>query len=278
MSKNVTIKDLGYYPTYFDKKQNSSREGVEMLCDFFGIENYTIEKEKGYNCYLVSTGVNTYNHKNDVDLSLQKISQIAKENDIDEELLYIREIPLHFLTVNGMFNISGKGGPHNKGLLKSLEGSPEIVCQFDCSYNQIESLEYGPIEFFNEIEIIKGNSRKKGKETIKSDYYTGYYDCSNNKIRNWFGLPNVINNLVCYNNPVEFSMEEWQDIVVYYDDENILPPRYLNDVYFSDVRNIKNLYKDSKERIYKDMTPYDTSRYNIPDNTIMSYNYDYNYY
>lgn len=213
------------YPIRFDEAMNNTEDGVAELCELFEIPNYEIIKS--YDGYVVSVGAGKYKSNNTVDLSD----------------LGLVELPLRFLEVNGVFDISNND-------LVTLDGCPEVVCWFDCSHNHIEDLELGPIEFYKQQEIIKGSgrsTRNSGKK-LGPDYYTGYYNCSYNNIRSWSGLPNVINHLVCDHNPAKFTMEDWQDSVSG-EAGQILPPRYLNGKYFSDVKDIENLYTDSRERL-----------------------------
>lgn len=239
------------YPRNFDKKLNSTREGVEYLCKIFNIEDYEIIKHDGK--YYVSVGLNKYRGKSIVDLSgktLEKLTGI-KNFKLDE-------IPMLFLEVKGMFDISDNN-------ITELIGAPEVVCRFNCSNNNIKYLDYGPYEFFDTETLYKGFSRKeyvnRRKEDRKKgsklppDYYTGEYDCSNNQIVNYGGLPNIINNLICYGNPKKFTMIEWQKSV---SDEagELNPPRYVNGKEYADDPNNKDIIDWLNTKNQKDKRHY----------------------
>lgn len=97
------------YHQIIDKKKTKRR--VETTCDFFGIENYSINDN-------LSINVN-----GDVDLQSRSLTQL----------------PLNFKIVNGSFNC-------NLNALSTLEGSPEeVLGNFYCSMNKLTDLNGSPM-------------------------------------------------------------------------------------------------------------------------------------
>ena len=76
----------------------------------------------------------------------------------------LKEIPVQFNIVSGMFNCS-----YNE--LTSLKGSPFKCHSFDCSYNNLTSFEYSPLELFGNL-IANNNKINSLKDfpIIKVEY------------------------------------------------------------------------------------------------------------
>ena len=120
------------------------------------------------------------------------------KGDIDISNMKLEELPdLSTVTVLGFFDCS-------KNNLKSLKGCPSRVKDFFCGFNDLTSLEYGPVSarvyscFCNNLETLKGAPEKVEKfvcsfndlETLKyGPKEAVIYDCSNNKLINLSGKP-----------------------------------------------------------------------------------------
>jgi hypothetical protein len=107
--------------------------------------------------------------------------------DVDGDVnLYNRKInklPLTFGTVTRNFNCS-----YNQ--LTTLEGSPrEVGGDFKCSLNQLTTLEGSPIKVgggfycrYNQLTTLEGSPREVG----------GYFDCSDNQLTSLEGSPREV--------------------------------------------------------------------------------------
>ena len=106
--------------------------------------------------------------------------------DVDEEVdLYnknLKKLPLKFNKVNEWFDCS-----FNQ--LTTLEGSPvEVNDGFDCSNNKLTSFEFAP-------KIIRG-----------------YFDCDSNNIKTFEYFPRFVkSDFLCDNNPIEEVWRLFQD-------------------------------------------------------------------
>jgi hypothetical protein len=151
--------------------ESSKEEDIESICREYNIENWTLNEDGSIDV------------DGDVDLSFKKLTKLPLKfrnvsgyfNCSENNLISLDDCPE---SVGSDFNCS-----YNK--LTSLEGSPKSVGgDFDCSINNIISLEGAPesirgqfycernpvkqiwdlfknkykIEFFNDLDIIKGKS------------------------------------------------------------------------------------------------------------------------
>jgi len=105
---------------------------------------------------------------------------------------YLSKIPIKFRNVSGFFDCS-----YNN--LTSLEGCPKTIGDyFDCDNNMLTSLVGGPetvVDYFdcsyNELTSLLGSPKTLG----------GYFDCSNNNLISLEGSPKMIGgNFYCRNN------------------------------------------------------------------------------
>ena len=104
----------------------------------------------------------------------------------------LKKIPFQFGIVDGYFDCS-----HNQ--LKSLEGCPqEVKGDFYCYENQLKSLEGCPKEV------------------------NGFFDCSNNQLKSLEGSPREVQgNIYCHNNPFDITTKEWINYLEKYQKGNL---------------------------------------------------------
>jgi hypothetical protein len=92
---------------------------------------------------------------------------------------------------------------HNK--LISLKGSPYEVDFFNCSYNQLSSLEFSPIKVKNTFSCHHNylTSLKGGPSKLNLDFY-----CHDNRLSSLEGCPSEVGReFECYNNLHKFTKE-----------------------------------------------------------------------
>jgi hypothetical protein len=92
--------------------------------------------------------------------------------------------------------------------LEKLPDLSDVTCRgdFDCTYNQLASLEGAPREAggvfdcaYNQLSSLKGAPEKVG----------GDFDCSGNKLTSLEGAPKEVGgNFYCFGNSVEFTEED----------------------------------------------------------------------
>jgi len=136
------------------------------------------------------------------------------ESYVDLSDLYLRKLPVKFKEARGSFDCS-----HNQ--LETLEGAPEYVnMNFYCSGNHLTSLEGAPEwvgwRFYcnnNQLQTLEGAPRRVGEnfdcsynqlKTLEGgpEYVGGYFDCSHNQLRTLEGAPKHVKwGLHCNNNP-----------------------------------------------------------------------------
>ena len=104
--------------------------------------------------------------------TINKDGSIDVNGNVDFSSKGLVKLPLKFKNVSGYFNCT-----HND--LISLEGSPEYVRDFNCSYNSLKSLKNSPRSV------------------------SGYFACSGNKLTTLKGSPsNIGGELICYTNDI----------------------------------------------------------------------------
>ena len=111
--------------------------------------------------------------------SVNSDGSLDVEGSVNLSFLRLKEIPLKFNKVNGFFDCS-----YNQ--LTSLEGCPKIVNgNFYCSSNQLTSLE--------------------GSPKIINDFFS----CDNNELTSLKGCPKEVNRVFsCVGNKVKFTEED----------------------------------------------------------------------
>jgi len=221
----------------------TTREEVVKVCEYYKIENYTI---------------------ND-DLSIDVDGSIGLYNKNLEHL------PLKFNYVHGGFQC-------NRNKLKSLEGCPKTVGgDFVCYGNKLKSLEGCPQSvggdfycFTNDIETLKGSP-----QTVDGDFYcfdnnlvslegcpqtVDNFDCSDNKLRDLEYFPEVSGdvyteentvNLLVYTfikNADNFMIEDFNDYEIVRNRDTVMLDRLQafikdNDLEMPDLEEIKKEYK-----------------------------------
>ena len=221
----------------------TTREEVVKVCEYYKIENYTI----------------------DDDLSIDVDGSIGLYNKNLEHL------PLKFNYVHGGFQC-------NRNKLKSLEGCPKTVGgDFVCYGNKLKSLEGCPQSvggdfycFTNDIETLKGSP-----QTVDGDFYcfdnnlvslegcpqtVDNFDCSDNKLRDLEYFPEVSGdvyteentvNLLVYTfikNADNFMIEDFNDYEIVRNRDTVMLDRLQafikdNDLEMPDLEEIKKEYK-----------------------------------
>ena len=118
-----------------------------------------------------------------------------------------RDIPGHF-EINqetGLVDIYGTFDCSNQGIEDFMGIRFGVVTgiKFDCSYNELTSLEGAPLEIGSEDSMADGagflcshnNLKKLGNVLPKQKNYLRYFDCKDNLLENLVGLPKNIMNL-----------------------------------------------------------------------------------
>jgi hypothetical protein len=172
-------KDDGYY--YIDNYRcdgikNVPKMYIKYICDFYDIEDYTINDD-------YSIDVN-----GDVDLSHKGLSKI----------------PLKFNKVSGSFIcnynelVTLEGAPNTVGYdfycwgnkLTTLEGAPNTVgYDFYCWGNKLTTLEGSPNTVGGDFDCR--NNKLINLEGAPKEV-GGYFDCRNNKLINLEGAPRKV--------------------------------------------------------------------------------------
>lgn len=165
---NQNLNNLPIYD-YDENNPITNPKRIAEICDHFEIKNYKIDKNK--------LGDWVVNVKGDVDLSGQDL----------------KRIPVIFGEVKGDFIVD------NNPNLISLYNCPASCYNFSCKNCSLNSLVGGPIEFIGESSIWK---MKTPNEKL------GTYDCSGNRLKELKYLPTMINNLICFDNKVEFTIAD----------------------------------------------------------------------
>ena len=117
--------------------------------------------------------------------------------DVDDDVYLnnkdLTKLPLQFRNVNGVFNCS-----YNQ--LTSLEGCPNVSGDFYCSHNQLTSLSGGPNDisgYFictnNKLKSLEG-----GPNYVGDDYY-----CNDNQLTSLKGAPKRVDIFDCSYNQLE---------------------------------------------------------------------------
>lgn len=128
---------------------------------------------------------------------LKENSNIVELNDYTPDTLkpYVKNgrftVKFPRILENKKFDCSGLG-------LKYLDGCPDIVNSFDCSYNNLTSLKYGPKSVYLNYDCSYNNLIEL---TGSPSYVTGDFCCQNNNIKTLKGSPNdVCGNFDCSSN------------------------------------------------------------------------------
>ena len=168
--------------------------------------------------------------------TINEDGSVDVNGDVYLQDYYIKELPLTFNKVTGIFDCDGnnltslEGSPQSVGgyfychnnNLTSLKGSPiEVSDQFDCSQNKLTSLEGSPESVgggfyceYNKLTSLEGSPNR-----IDFDFDCGYnnltslegspesvggnFYCFNNNLTSLEGSPKSIGgNFYCRNNPI----------------------------------------------------------------------------
>jgi hypothetical protein len=113
--------------------------------------------------------------------------------DVNLSFKKLTHLPLKFGRVSGSFDCS-------KNQLISLEGAPSEVYWFDCSGNQLTSLEGAPLKvssdfycFDNQLTTLVGAPRIVG----------GVFNCSSNQLTTLEGSPRKVGDFSCQDNQLK---------------------------------------------------------------------------
>lgn len=149
---------------------------------------------------LEDWGVENYDAKRDGFIHIY--DEINKEVKLNN--LQLTKLPFYFhRNVNNIFHIA-----FNQ--LTSLEGCPPLTYAFDCSHNDLISLEGGPKQTWghyacnhNKLQTLKG----------AAEFVDGYFYCDDNQIISLEGAPRIVTSYFsCEDNKRRFSEQDVRDI------------------------------------------------------------------
>lgn len=133
--------------------------------------------------------------------------------------------------------------------ITSLKGCPKIINgNFNCSENELKTLEYGP-------EIVKGNftCRRNCMELLKGSpiEVKGYFDCSKNWLKTLEGSPRIIGETFYCNDNSLISLKGSPSMIGGYfncnNNENLKTLEHIskdikNDIYCVNCKSLKDIY------------------------------------
>ena len=119
--------------------------------------------------------------------------------DVEDDVYLVNEdlivLPVRFNKINGFFDCS-------RNQLESLEGCPKYIRnEFICNWNKLSSLKWFPLEVGAGINCSDNELISLEYAPIKVD---GDFNCKNNKLKNLINGPvNVSKKYMCDNNQLE---------------------------------------------------------------------------
>jgi hypothetical protein len=248
--------DLTEPGRYFDQLVSSRKRGLFI----YGESNSNIEEI-----------CREYRIKN---YSINEDGSIDVEGDVylsnggyaldSEDAIKLNQLPLKFGRVSGDFNCS-----YNQ--LKSLEGSPrEVGGKFNCNNNQLTTLEGGPKvvgDFFcsnNKLTSLEGSPKEVYRFYCSNNQLTslegaprevgGDFFCKNNKIWSFIGPEGIGGYFDCGNNPIEL-IYDWFDTTELIERATLLYPelfKHHNDNWYIEVDILEQLADDLKVELPAD--------------------------
>jgi len=144
-------------------------------------------------------------------------------NNVNLYYFDLTRLPLNFGVIRGDFDCESNR-------LITLKGSPTKANNFNCSYNELTSLEWSPkivkYSFWcdnNKLTSLQGAPKKVGgyfncnnnqlSNLIGSPHKVGFsFNCSDNKLTSLLGAPQKIGgSFICSDNLVSSRKPEWLD-------------------------------------------------------------------